>query len=82
MDVTGAADDGTAFDGVLHYRTQGGDVDGALHAELTPRGHLAGTVGTEASIEVHIVDGRTLDYCLVAYGEDPSFSCGRLVRED
>lgn len=39
-------------------------------------------VGDDVSVEAHITDPMTLDYCLVAYGSMPTYACGRLVRAD
>jgi hypothetical protein len=51
-------------------------------AAMTPHGHLVAEIGDDASVEVHIVDPATLDYCFIRYGTDPVHACGRLVRGD
>jgi hypothetical protein len=82
MVVSGAADDGSDFDGDLTFARDGAESTEPIHAELTPNGHLVGEIGDDASVEVHIVDPATLDYCFVVYGTRPAHACGRLVRAD
>ena len=82
MVVSGAADDGSDFDGDLTFAHDGTESTEPIHAEMTPHGHLVGEIGQDASVEVHIVDPSTLDYCFVAYGTSPAHACGRLVRDD
>lgn len=80
MAVATAADDGTAFDGDLTFAADGIESTELVHAVMTPHGHLVASIGEDASVEAHIVDPVTLDYCFVRYGLDPVYSCGRLVR--
>lgn len=82
MVVSGAMADGSAFEGDLTFARGGEASTEPIHAAMTPNGHLVGEIGEDASVEVHIVDPGTLDYCFVAYGSDPAHACGRLVRED
>ena len=81
MSVADAADDGTVFDGELTFTADGADSTEPVHATMTPHGHLVAAIGEDASIEVHIVDPETLDYCFIRYGLDFVYSCGRLVRQ-
>lgn len=81
MEVVTAASDGTSFDGELTFADERVESTEAVHALMTPHGHLVAGIGEDASIEAHITDPETLDYCLVRYGFDPLYSCGRLVRE-
>ncbi|CAN5364027.1 hypothetical protein BH09ACT5_BH09ACT5_07340 [soil metagenome] len=81
MAVSDAADDGTSFDGDLTFTATGSASTEQVHAEMTPHGHLVAAIGEDASIEMHIVDPRTLDYCFIRYGTDFVYSCGRLVRQ-
>ena len=80
MAVTSAADDGTEFDGDLTFVLAGAPSTETVHAAMTPNGHLVAEIGADASVEVHIVDPATLDYCFIFYGLDPVYSCGRLDR--
>jgi hypothetical protein len=82
MAVTSAAADGTVFDGELTFVIAGATTTEPVHAEMTPHGHLVAEIGADASIEVHIVDPATLDYCFSRYGTDFVYSCGRLERTD
>ena len=82
MAVASAAADGTTFDGDLTFVADGVASTETVHAVLTPHGHLVAGIGEDASVEAHIVDPVTLDYCFVRYGFDPVYSCGRLVRSD
>ncbi|MGP3534331.1 hypothetical protein ACTU3I_06005 [Microbacterium sp. RD1] len=77
LEVTSAADDGSTFVGAL---SRAGSASVPVHAAMTPHGHLVAGIGDEASIELHITDPTTLDYCLVTYGYAPDYSCGRLER--
>jgi hypothetical protein len=81
MSVATAADDGVAFDGDLTFAVGGTPRTEPVHAELTPNGHLVAEIGADASIEVHIVDPATLDYCFSRYGTDFVYSCGTLTRQ-
>ncbi|MBX3194481.1 MAG: hypothetical protein KF727_05190 [Microbacteriaceae bacterium] len=81
MVVSSAALDGSDFDGDLTFARDGAASTEPIHAAMTPHGHLVGEIGEDASVEVHIVDPVTLDYCFVAYGTSPVHACGRLVRE-
>lgn len=80
MTVTKAADDGTAFDGDLTFAIEGAPSTESVHAAMTPIGHLVAEIGDEASLEVHIVDPSTLDYCFSRYGTDFVYTCGTLTR--
>jgi hypothetical protein len=80
MDVTSAAADGTSFEGDLTFVIAGTASTEAVHAAMTPNGHLVAEIGADASVEVHIVDPSTLDYCFILYGLDPVYACGRLDR--
>lgn len=80
MVVSHAAADGTTFDGDLTFASEGTAATEPMHAEMTPHGHLVAAVGEDASVEVHIVDPGTLDYCFIRNGTDFVYSCGRLVR--
>jgi hypothetical protein len=80
MAVDAAASDGTAFDGELTFAAHGARSTEPVHAAMTPHGHLVAEIGADASVEVHIVDPATLDYCFIVYGTDPVHACGRLVR--
>jgi hypothetical protein len=80
MTVTTAADDGTVFDGDLTFAIGGVPSTEPVHASMTPHGHLIAEIGEDASIEVHIVDPATLDYCFSRYGTDFVYSCGQLTR--
>ncbi|MDF1479999.1 hypothetical protein PYV02_13010 [Leifsonia sp. H3M29-4] len=80
MVVTTSADDGTVFDGDLTFAVGGTEATEPVHAAMTPHGHLVAGIGEDASVEVHIVDPATLDYCFIRYGFDFIYSCGRLVR--
>jgi hypothetical protein len=80
MRVSSAAADGTVFDGELTFAAEGAPATETVHAEMTPHGHLVAEIGDDASIEVHIVDPATLDYCFSRYGTDFVYSCGTLVR--
>lgn len=82
MHVMTAADDGSAFDGQLTFAAAGSSETEAVHAAMTPNGHLVAAIGEDASVEVHIVDPATLDYCFIRYGTDSVHACGRLVRGD
>lgn len=82
MTVTDAADDGSAFGGELTFSAGGSDATEQVRAEMTPHGHLVAAIGDDASIEVHIVDPATLDYCFIRYGTDFVYSCGRLIRQE
>lgn len=82
MSVAEAADDGSTFDGELTFAAMGAQATEPVHAAMTPHGHLVAEIGADASIEVHIVDPATLDYCFIRYGTDPVHACGRLVRGD
>ncbi|MCU1409435.1 MAG: hypothetical protein JWR04_142 [Rhodoglobus sp.] len=81
MTVTAAAGDGNDFDGELTFHADGAESTEDVHAEMTPHGHLVAEIGEDASIEVHIVDPKTLAYCFIRYGTDFVYSCGRLVRQ-
>ena len=81
MSVGSASADGAEFDGDLTFFADGSERTELVHAEMTPLGHLVAEIGDDASIEVHIVDPRTLDYCFIRYGRDFVYSCGRLVRQ-
>jgi hypothetical protein len=81
MTVATAADDGVAFDGDLTFAIAGVPRTEAVHAAMTPIGHLVAEIGDDASIEVHIVDPATLDYCFSRYGTDFVYSCGTLTRQ-
>jgi hypothetical protein len=80
MSVATASADGTEFNGNLTF-FDGGEHTEQVHAEMTPHGHLVAEIGEDASIEVHIVDPSTLDYCFIRYGTDFVYSCGRLARQ-
>lgn len=80
MTVDSAADDGSVFDGDLTFAITGVETTEPVHAEMTPHGHLVAEVGEDASIEVHIVDPATLDYCFSRYGTEFVYSCGQLSR--
>lgn len=80
MTVATAATDGTSFDGDLTFTAGGMPSTEPVHAALTPHGHLVAAIGDDASVEAHVVDPTTLDYCFVRYGTDPVYSCGRLSR--
>lgn len=80
MSVTDAAADGTTFDGELTFVAGADPATEPVHAAMTPNGHLVAEIGADASVEVHIVDPSTLDYCFMRYGTDPVHACGRLVR--
>ena len=82
MTVATAATDGTVFDGEITFRAAEVLQTEPVHAAMTPNGHLVAEIGEDASIEVHIVDPTTLDYCFIRYGTDPVQACGRLVRGD
>lgn len=82
MNVAEAADDGTSFDGELTFAADGAETTEPVHAAMTPNGHLVAEIGTDASVEVHIVDPATLDYCFMRYGTDSVHACGRLVRSN
>ena len=82
MTVAAAAPDGSAFDGDLTFVAAGETSTESVHAAMTPNGHLVAEIGGDASIEVHIVDPATLDYCFIRYGTDSVHACGRLVRGD
>ncbi len=82
MTVATAATDGTVFDGELTFGAADAVQTEQVHAAMTPHGHLVAEIGEDASIEVHIVDPSTLDYCFIRYGTDPVQACGRLVRAD
>jgi hypothetical protein len=82
MSVTDAAEDGTAFSGELTFSASGAERTEPVLAAMTPHGHLVAEIGDDASVEVHIVDPATLDYCFIRYGTDPVHACGRLVRGD
>lgn len=81
MNVTTAADDGTAFDGELTWAADGAETTTSIQASMTPHGHLVAAIDPDASVEAHISDPATLDYCFVRYGFDPVYFCGRLVRQ-
>jgi hypothetical protein len=81
MAVMRAADDGTDFDGELTFLIGGTKTTESVHAEMTPHGHLVAAIGADASIEVHIVDPATLDYCFSRYGTDFVYNCGQLSRQ-
>ena len=81
MNVATAADDGTAFDGELTWTAEGTQTTASIHAAMTPHGHLVAEIDPDASVEAHISDPATLDYCFVRYGVDPVYFCGRLVRQ-
>lgn len=81
MDVDAAAHDGTTFDGDLTFTIAGIATTARVAATMTPHGHLVADIGGRASIEAHITDPSTLDYCFVHYGSDPVYTCGRLTRE-
>ena len=80
MTVSTAADDGVTFDGDLTFAIAGVPTTEAVHAAMTPIGHLVAEIGEDASIEMHIVDPATLDYCFSRYGTDFVYSCGTLTR--
>jgi opacity protein-like surface antigen len=80
MTVGTAADDGSGFDGDLTFAIAGAQTTQAVHAAMTPHGHLVAEIGDDASIELHIVDPATLDYCFSRYGTDFVYSCGQLTR--
>jgi hypothetical protein len=80
MVVAESAADGTTFDGDLTFTVDGAETTEPVHASMTPHGHLVASIGEDASVEVHIVDPKTLDYCFIRYGVDFIYSCGRLVR--
>ena len=80
MAVESAADDGSLFDGTGTFAIAGVESTEPVHAELTPNGHLVAEIGDDASIEVHIVDPATLDYCFSRYGTAFVYSCGQLTR--
>lgn len=80
IQVTTAAPNGTTFDGNLTFAVAGVETTEIVHAAMTPHGHLVADIGEDASIEVHIVDPSTLDYCFIRYGTDFVYSCGRLAR--
>lgn len=83
MVVRAAAPDGTTFDGDLTFATGGTETTARVLATMTPHGHLVAGIGdATASLEAHITDPATLDYCFVRYGVEPVYTCGRLVRED
>jgi hypothetical protein len=82
MSVTDAAEDGTAFEGELTFAASGSEFTESVVAAMTPHGHLVAEIGEDASVEVHIVDPATLDYCFIRYGTDPVHACGRLARGD
>lgn len=73
---------GTSFTGEVTYRSRAGEETRPASAEMTPNGHLVIEVGDDVSVEAHITDSTTLDYCLVTYGNLPTYACGRLVRAD
>jgi len=81
MLVEEAASDGTGFAGRLTFAAAGAEYTEPVHAAMTPHGHLVAGIGADASIEVHIVDPATLDYCFIRYGTEPVQACGRLVRD-
>jgi hypothetical protein len=82
MTVTRAADDGADFDGDLTFAIAGARSTEPVHAAMTPNGHLVAEIGSDASLELHIVDPATLDYCFSRYGTDFVYRCGTLVRAD
>lgn len=82
MTVTRAADDGAEFDGDLTFAIAGARTTEPVHAAMTPNGHLVAEIGSDASLELHIVDPETLDYCFSRYGTDFVYSCGTLIRGD
>lgn len=82
MVVTAAAADGTTFEGDLTFVAGGVESTEYVSAVMTPHGHLVAGIGDDASIEAHITDPVTLDYCFVRYGFDAVYACGRLVRAD
>jgi hypothetical protein len=82
MVVASAAADGTTFDGDLTFVARDATSTETVHAVMTPHGHLVAGIGEDASVEAHIVDPDTLDYCFIRYGFEPVYSCGRLARVD
>jgi hypothetical protein len=81
MAVSDAAADGTTFDGELTFSVDGIGTTEVVHAYMTAHGHLVADIGADASIELHIADPATLDYCFIRYGTDFVYSCGRLARQ-
>lgn len=71
----------TAFDAEVTFHGRDGEHTTSARGELTPHGHLVIEVDADASIEAHITDPLTLDYCFVVYGLSPVYSCGRLVHD-
>jgi hypothetical protein len=80
MVVSDAAADGTTFTGDLTFVAAGIVTTEPVRASMTPHGHLVASIGAGASLEAHITDERTLDYCFIRYGSEPVYSCGRLER--
>jgi hypothetical protein len=71
----------TAFDAEVSFRGRDGEHTTSARGELTPHGHLVIALDADASVEAHITDPLTLDYCFVVYGLQPVYSCGRLVHD-
>ena len=70
------------LDGDLTFAIAGARTTEPVHAAMTPNGHLVAEIGSDASLELHIVDPGTLDYCFSRYGTDFVYRCGTLVRGD
>ncbi|MFT4283698.1 MAG: hypothetical protein QM598_02550 [Protaetiibacter sp.] len=79
VDDTGTA---TSFEARLTFADREGQRTEQARGELTPNGHLVIEAGEDAVVEAHITDPVTLDYCLIVYGFQPVYSCGRLQHED
>jgi hypothetical protein len=81
MSVSPDGELATAFDAEVTFHGRDGERTTSARGELTPHGHLVIEVDADASIEAHITDPLTLDYCFVVYGLSPVYSCGRLVHD-
>jgi hypothetical protein len=71
----------TAFDAEVTFQGRDGVHTATARGELTPHGHLVIELDDEGSVEAHITDPITLDYCFAVYGAQPVYSCGRLVHD-
>jgi hypothetical protein len=81
MTVAPGADAATAFDAEVTFHGRDGVRTAAARGELTPHGHLVIELDDDATVEAHITDPTTLDYCYAVYGSQPVYSCGRLVHD-
>jgi hypothetical protein len=81
MTVSPSADTATAFDADVTFQGREGEHTAKARGELTPHGHLVVELDADASLEAHITDPVTLDYCFAVYGAAPVYSCGRLVHD-